>query len=75
LLARFSPALKVFAIVSATVLLAALAAVSWLTLSPRRVPSGQPPLETLSAGSVAAFRSAFNGSDGSVRVLVMLSPT
>ena len=47
----------------------------WLEYAPRSVPEGQPPLATLSADSLPAFRSAFNAGHGSARVLVLLSPT
>jgi len=50
-------------------------ALLWLRYAPRRVPQGQPPLATLSPGSLPAFRDVFNASEGQVRVLVLLSPT
>lgn len=48
---------------------------AWVKLAPRRVPQGQPPLSTLNAGALPAFRDAFNAADGEVRILAMLSPT
>ena len=68
-------ALKLVACVVAVATLALVAGVAWIGFAPRRVPSGQPPLTTLGADSLTAFRSAFNSSEGEVRVLAMLSPT
>lgn len=39
------------------------------------VPSGQQPLMRLDNSNIASFKSAFNGSSDSVRILVLLSPT
>lgn len=58
---------------AAALLLMAVAA--WLAWSPRQVPAGQPPLHTLRAHSLPAFRAAFNGGRGEVRILALLSPT
>ena len=67
--------LKAAAVGLAAVLVLSVAGYAWMKLAPRRVPEGQPPLETLHAGSLAAFRDAFNAGEGKVRVLALLSPT
>ena len=59
----------------ALVAVAALAAYGWLQFAPRRVPAGQPPLETLGPDSPSAAREAFNAGEGAIRVLAMFSPT
>jgi hypothetical protein len=64
----------ILALVAAAVVIGG-ALFAWLEFAPRRVPSGQPPLATLSADSLPAFIDAFNAEDGDVRVLAMLSPT
>jgi len=55
--------------------IAALSSFAWLECAPRHVPDGQPPMTVLSAGSLPALRQTFNASEGTVRVLAMLSPT
>jgi hypothetical protein len=71
--------LKRTVIVTSVVLTAVIvlcgAAVAWLKLAPRRVPTGQRPLATLSSDSLPGFRAAFNAADGKVRILALLSPT
>jgi hypothetical protein len=67
--------LKVGASVVVAVLVVCLTVFAWMTFAPRRVPPGQPPLSTLNASSLRAFREGFNASDGDVRVLALLSPT
>jgi hypothetical protein len=61
------------------VLVAILAVVAALALwsagQPRRTPSGQPPLESLTLRTLPDFRKAFNDSPASVRVVLLLSPT
>jgi hypothetical protein len=69
-----TPAKSIAVIVAAAVVVS-VATCAWLTMAPRHVPAGQPPLSTLNAGSLPAFREAFNASEGEVRVLAMLSPT
>lgn len=64
-------ALLILAIIAAVV--GALA--SWSALQPRRSPSGQPPLESLTVGNLSEFRKAFNHSPSSVRMVLLLSPT
>jgi hypothetical protein len=44
-------------------------------LAPREAPAGQPPLATLSPGSLQAFRDLFNDGAHEARLLVLLSPT
>ena len=68
-------ALQAGVAILALAVVACAGALAWMRLAPRHVPTGQPPLATLGAGSLSVFRSAFNAADGEVRVLVMLSPT
>jgi hypothetical protein len=67
--------LKIAASVVATMLLVAVGACAWLKWSPRTVPAGQPQMAALDAKSLPGFRAAFNGAEGNVRILAMLSPT
>jgi hypothetical protein len=46
-----------------------------VTYGPRKVPAGQPPLATLSAGSLATLRADFNRDRNHTRIIVLLSPT
>ncbi len=39
------------------------------------VPTGQQPLVRLDNSNIESLKKSFNGSAGSVRVMVMLSPT
>jgi hypothetical protein len=39
------------------------------------VPNGQQPLVRLTDSNLSSLEDSFNGSDNSVRVIVMLSPT
>jgi hypothetical protein len=72
---KIKSALKAgFALIT-ILLVVCLAAFAWIRLAPRRVPDGQPPLETIGPGSLQSFRAAFNANEGEVRVLAMLSPT
>jgi len=68
-------ALKSALVFLAAIVVMAVAALAWLKLAPRSVPPGQPPLATLHAHSLPAFRDAFNAGDGEVRILALLSPT
>jgi hypothetical protein len=43
--------------------------------SGRQTPSGQPPLDSLTAENVAEVKNQFNAAKDSVRVLLLLSPT
>jgi len=67
--------LKSILLLAATAIIVCFAVVAWMKFSPRRVPPGQPPLATIGAGSVPAFKDAFNAAEGQVRILAMLSPT
>ena len=61
------------------ILWSVLAAIAFLVFyyfySGSTVPNGQPPLVRLNSSNVASLKNAFNGSENSVRLLVMLSPT
>jgi hypothetical protein len=50
-------------------------AAAWHVWAPRIVPLGQPPLATLDAGTLQNVRADFNRDAGTVRVIVLLSPT
>jgi hypothetical protein len=65
---------KVLLVLIAIVAVIAALAV-WSARQPRRTPSGQPPLESLSLGNLSDFRKAFNDSPSSVRMVLLLSPT
>ena len=54
--------------------LAGLAAFAWYQAMPA-VPDGQPPLVTVDAASMDAFRDAFNRESDRVRMIVLLAPT
>lgn len=41
----------------------------------RQTPSGQPPLDSLTAVNVVEVKNQFNAAKDSVRVLLLLSPT
>jgi len=43
--------------------------------APRRVPSGQPPLTSLSPSTFDELRAAFNAASDRRRLLLLLSPT
>jgi hypothetical protein len=40
-----------------------------------KAPTGQAPLADLNAGNLGELKNEFNGSQASVRMLVLLSPT
>ncbi len=50
-------------------------AAAWYRWAPRQSPAGQPALVQLGEQDFAAFERAFNEAAGSVRVLLLLSPT
>ena len=52
-----------------------LSAFLYLRYGPRHTPPGQPPFVRLDSGNFQEFIGRFNSGDGSLRVLVMLSPT
>ena len=66
---------KSLLVTGAAVVVLGTAAFAWVKLAPRRVPAGQPPLATLSADFLPAFRNTFNAAEGRTRVLALLSPT
>jgi hypothetical protein len=72
---RLGSVLKTFLAVTTAALVVGLAVFAWVTWAPRRTPAGQPPLATIRADSIPAFRDTFNAAEGEVRVLAMLSPT
>ncbi len=47
----------------------------WYLFGSRTVPAGQPPLADLSVQTIGALQADFNRSAGSVRVILLLSPT
>jgi hypothetical protein len=57
------------------VLLAILGALAGYAFQVPHTPGGQPPLETVTAENLPAFRSEFNDAAGTVRVILLLSPT
>ena len=61
----------VFGAILAAVLLAAVLYLYGGSLT----PSGQPPLQNVTAQSVAEIKNEFNAAKGEVRVLLLLSPT
>ena len=67
--------LKWSVILAVLLLIVSLGALGWMKLAPRRTPEGQPSMVVLDSSSLDSFRSAFNDGAGSVRILVMLSPT
>ena len=60
--------------VAGVVLLVLLCAGAWF-LSQPHVPSGQPELVTLDAGSMGTLRDVFNRDVSRVRIIVLPSPT
>jgi len=47
----------------------------YLRYGPRQTPPGQPPFVRLNSGDFQVLIERFNSGRGSLRVLVMLSPT
>ena len=47
----------------------------YLRYGPRQTPPGQPPFVRLNSGDLPVLIERFNSGDGTLRVLVMLSPT
>lgn len=62
------------AVVVALAVVATLA-LAWHRYGPRDTPAGQPPLQTLEASTLEAFKRAFNEAEAKTRVVVLLSPT
>ena len=65
---------KTFLVVAPAAILGLLVAAYYL-YTPGHAPAGQPPLARLNSQSYGAFQELFDASAGSIRVLVMLSPT
>ena len=61
------------------IILAVLGAVlivgSWWRFGGHDTPVGQPPLLTIDAAGLEAFKTAFNAASGNTRVIVIISPT
>jgi len=57
------------------VLVALLAAAALYLYGGGQTPSGQPPLEKVTAQNVSEIKNEFNAAKDEVRVLVLLSPT
>ena len=57
------------------VLLLALATVGWYQFAGQRVPPGQPPLLTLTTGSLDELKDEFNRAQDLIRIVLLLSPT
>lgn len=73
-----SPALtgkkmKRFWIIGLAALFPALAGLYFTT--PGHAPPGQPPLAVVDGQTLSALRAEFNRTAGSVRVILLLSPT
>lgn len=58
-----------------TVLAAVLIAAALYLYAGRQTPSGQAPLQNITAQNVAEIKNDFNTAKGDVRVLLLLSPT
>lgn len=56
-------------------LVAAVAVFAWFRFTTHDAPPGQPPLTTLDASSLDAFRQEFNRDAGKTRIVVLLAPT
>ena len=63
------------AVLAASALVLILAALGWYSWGPRQAPPGQPELVSLDAGNSGSVVEAFNRDAGSVRILLLLSPT
>ena len=56
-------------------LVAVVAVFAWFRFATHDAPPGQPPLTTLDASSLDAFRQEFNREAGKTRIVVLLAPT
>jgi len=56
-------------------ILMGLSVLLYLRYGPRQTPPGQPPFVRLNSQDFHVLIEHFNSGDGSLRVLVMLSPT
>jgi hypothetical protein len=61
-------------ILGALVAVVVLAAVAYF-YGGSQAPSGQPPLDSLTAGNLAEVKNQFNAAQDDVRLLLLLSPT
>ena len=57
------------------VVVAGLLALGWHFYGGVNVPTGQPPLVSLTSSNFDQLRTAFNGASGDVRIVLLLSPT
>jgi hypothetical protein len=57
------------------ILTLALVGVLFYLYGGSQVPSGQPPLQSLTPQTLAGIENAFNAAKNEVRVLLLLSPT
>lgn len=56
-------------------LLAVLATGFWYAFTPSHTPAPQPAITNLTQQNFSEFKSAFNHDTGSVRLVLLLSPT
>jgi len=59
----------------AAFVIVALLALGWHFYGGQTVPSGQPPLVSLTPNKIDQLRAAFNKASGDVRIFLLLSPT
>ena len=57
------------------ILMVVLIGVSVYLYRGNQTPSGQPPLERLTAQNAASIKNAFNAAKNDIRVLLFFSPT
>lgn len=57
------------------VLLAVLVAGCWYTFAPSHTPAPQPAITKLTQQNFSQFKSTFDHDTGSVRLILLLSPT
>jgi hypothetical protein len=55
--------------------LAGFLALGWHFYGGAAVPTGQPPLVSLTSANFDQLRTAFNAASGEVRIVLLLSPT
>ena len=67
--------MKRFSAILASAVVVALLVAWWYFWGPSSVPTGQPPLVTLTPENFAQLQARFNDSSDGVRVVVLLSPT
>jgi hypothetical protein len=59
----------------ALLVLVGLLVLGWHFYGAARVPTGQPPLVSLTSSNFNQLRTAFNAASGEVRIVLLLSPT